>query len=706
MFPTDHVLGARRNGLNLVGMEMGAFNRVSGPVRNTDYQRFSNKLLDWYRDHGVRSVRITFTWEAVQSVLGGPVPSAAGAGYQNYWADLVDVVQRLLNRGIYVILAPWQYNGASNNTDIVYDGAPFSPASFADFWGRFAAAVNGVTGKDPRVAFDLINEPHEPVGDVGITLVTWFACAQAAITAIRAANAANTIFVPGMSFAAASKFVTNGSAAQWLATVNDPAKNVAVTVHCYEGLGSAETTVLREACNDVVVWARAHRLKVNVGEIALNAGNNGRPSFCSTFPIATGQWADWTRFCAANEDVLVGWNWWANSAGRSGWNEGDSCDGTAPNHWALTRNDGTSQTVYMDLIGASLPVARLQVRDNLADTGAEPNATTTVGWESPDIRVVQKLHLGDDVMGGEPSTIFVRVTNHGLAPSDSLNPVVRLYWAKASAGLSWPRPWEGTFRMRPTGIQFLGGRVGSPTPVGILAPGASRQIPFSWVTPDPADFHGDGHFCLLAFVTPEAAPEFAEFEGPNLNLNVLGHNDVAWRNIHVVSAGQPKLGMMVVENDTTREMLAQVGFEVLDSAGRPVDPARGQLLLTPDGAALETLRRHQTAPSALEDMGGGRFRVVDPAAGIPRLDLQPGDVVAFGVEYAPGRAAGGYAVRATQYSVEGGSRETVGGQTFVVGQVAGLTPASRRRWGSCLTWAVASAAIVLLAALFRRGRQR
>src|SRR5439155_2745853 len=105
---------------------------------------------------------------------------------------------------------------------------------------------------------------------------------------------------------------TNGSSIAWL-NLTDPGINIAVSVHCYTGLGSASPGVLSGACSAVVTWARTNGIKVNVGEIAIDAGSNGRPNFCSTFATATAQWADWNNFCAANNDVLVGWNWWANS---------------------------------------------------------------------------------------------------------------------------------------------------------------------------------------------------------------------------------------------------------------------------------------------------------------------------------------------------------------------------------------------------------
>jgi Cellulase (glycosyl hydrolase family 5) len=359
MHPTNHMLGSRRNGCNHTGMNLADFNTSSGPIRGTDYPTYSDALLDWYKRKNVKSVRFMFTWEAVQSKVMGTVPSTKSAHYLNYWADLTSVLTRLLSRDIYVTLCPWQYNAASKDTDIVYHGHRFTAVHFAAFWAKFAVAINGVTGNDQRVAFDLINEPHTHAesgarrGDIGISLSDWFLCAQAAITGIRDAGATNTIFVPGMDYADASSFTTNGSSAEWL-RLKDKEANIAVTAHCYTGLGSASPTVLRDACSELVTWARNTGLNANIGEIAINAGDNGRPVYCGDLITAQAQWADWSRFNVENNDVLVGWCWWGNSA-NGWWNEGDSCDSEGF-HWGLTVDDGSSQTIYMDLISATLPV--------------------------------------------------------------------------------------------------------------------------------------------------------------------------------------------------------------------------------------------------------------------------------------------------------------------------------------------------------------
>lgn len=676
-FPANHLLGAQRNGVNHVSMNLGAFDRAAGPVRGTDYPTYDNALLDWYQNKGMTSIRLMFTWEAVQATLGGPVP-APGANYTAYWADLTGLLTRFLARGMSITLAPWQYNPASGDTDVVYGGATFTPANFADFWGKFAAAVNAATGNDQRVAFDLMNEPHTHAesgnkpGDIGISLTDWFDSAQAAITAIRATGATNTIFVPGMRYTAASSFVSNGSAARWL-TLTDPLANLAVTVHCYSGLGTFNPTALRDACAAVVNWGRANGVKVQVGEIAIDAGPNGRPSFGSTLAIAKAQWNDWQQFCLTNDDVLIGWNWWGNSA-PGWWNQGDSQDPDGF-HWALTLDNGATQTVYATLIEATFRTPRLVLRDNLADPGTGLNVTTSVGWESPDIWVRQSADgvlVGEPILGGQPSVVYVRVTNRGGRNYPSYGTdVVQLYWAKAGAGLSWPQPWDGANPAQ-------GGAVAPSQAIGATAAGQETLLTFAWPsTPNPADYPGnDGHFCLLAVVTKAAASPFEGFKGPDLNQNVLAFSHVGWRNIHIVPVAADWLGELVVANHTDGEMVTEVAFEPLDGWAQPVDTLAGWLTLAPRGhIALERIHGLAGFTDNLQDLGHGVYRVTDPAIGIAGLALRPGEELPFRVGFAPEaeNRAGYAALRVVQYATDRGDRVPVGGQTYVFAEVDGWT---------------------------------
>jgi aryl-phospho-beta-D-glucosidase BglC (GH1 family) len=391
-FPKDHMLGSRRNGVNHVGMETPFWEGGPEPIRGTTYPLTDDALLDWYATNmGMRAVRVMICWEAIQdnpNPLPAP-PVAAGAmgaipvatgGRQIYWTDLVQLVIRLIDRGIYVAVCPWQHNPASSNTDITYRGLGFEPEHFADFWGKFATAINASIAAgfppDPRfpadaarpdrLAFDLINEPHEAVGgaDVGISFAGWQACAQQAINAIRAdAGNQNTILVEGMGFASArldrsQADLGDPESALWKGLA-DPLGNLAISVHCYEGTrilpgeAAAEkpADAMRKACDDLVGWARGHGLKVHIGEVAVDAGVGG----CSSLPQAQDKWADWNDFCRDNDDVLMGWNWWANTSKNWGWPDEGSCQVGKPDiaggrNWALTHDDGAKATVHAVLI--------------------------------------------------------------------------------------------------------------------------------------------------------------------------------------------------------------------------------------------------------------------------------------------------------------------------------------------------------------------
>lgn len=662
-FPANHLLGAQRNGVNHVSMNIGSV-PPGGPVRGTHYPLYSDALLDWYRGEGMTSARVMFTWEAVQSAAFGPVPVPGGT----YWADLTSVVTRMLARGITVVLAPWQYNPASQNTDIVYQGQPFAPAVFADFWAKFATAVNAATGNDQRVGFDLINEPHTDAesgipNDVGITLDDWFTCAQAAISAIRNAGAANTVLVPGMTWTSAKAFTTNGSAARF-AALGDPLGNLAVTVHCYSGIeapGSGSATVLRDACSALVAWARQAGVKVNVGEIAIDAGDNGFPPFGSSLVLAQQQWADWQQFCLANDDVIVGWNWWGNSA-PGWWNQGDSKHPQG-HHWGLTLDDGDTRTVYGDLIAGSLRTPRLVMRDNAADPGTGPNTTTGVSWESPDLWVRQSadgVPVAEPVLGGSPCVVHVRVGNRGAGPYPVTGTdVLALHWGKASAGLGWPQPWDGSNPVH-------GGVIAGAVAIPAIPAGGDVVLQIPWSNPpNPADYPGnDPHFCLLAAVTKAGTPFHDGFTGPHLNANVLRFSSVVSRNIHLVPVGMRAIGDLVLTNPADLLLDLEVEFEPLDPRGRPADPFDGLLTLSPRGFSPD---RIPGLGEQLEDRHDGTFGLRGTT--LRGLRLEPGATLPFGVGLAGRRLREAGAVRAVQYAVRDGVREVMGGQTFVTGAV-------------------------------------
>ena len=112
----------------------------------------------------------------------------------------------------------------------------------------------------------------------------------------------------------------------------------------------------------------------------------------------------------------------------------------------------------------------LYIRDDLADTGVEPNLSTAPKWLSPDIwvrtdplpgwspapypiatppswMVPAPVHQDPDYrspLSGKPNYVYVRIRNRGTASTGTER--LQLYWASASTGLSWdPAKVGGSF---------------------------------------------------------------------------------------------------------------------------------------------------------------------------------------------------------------------------------------------------------------------
>jgi hypothetical protein len=115
--------------------------------------------------------------------------------------------------------------------------------------------------------------------------------------------------------------------------------------------------------------------------------------------------------------------------------------------------------------GQLMAAADLFIKDCPADVGAEPNGACSVYYLSEDIWVrqnpmsgyqmvpfaadpawltsVSPLHQNPeyrDPKFSKPNYLYVRVRNRGSTASTGLERL-RVYWAKASTGLSWPAQW-------------------------------------------------------------------------------------------------------------------------------------------------------------------------------------------------------------------------------------------------------------------------
>ncbi|BAI62458.1 hypothetical protein MCP_2386 [Methanocella paludicola SANAE] len=209
---------------------------------------------------------------------------------------------------------------------------------------------------------------------------------------------------------------------------------------------------------------------------------------------------------------------------------------------------GTRGTI-LDSLGAypppgAGPVADPSISHSPDDIGDEPDSRSKLLHVSEDIWVNAGEYFADDgrpmvldhenPVHGQLNIVYVRVRNRGCMPTKG--GVVKLYWAKASTGLGWPAPWDGSVTS-----PLMGGRI-EPVdgkPIGVIEPGHSIIIPFNWYPPNPQDYSAMGadrtHFCLLARIETETVHPYGMTtpEGSSLWDNLRNNNNIAMRNITI-----------------------------------------------------------------------------------------------------------------------------------------------------------------------------
>lgn len=377
--------------------------------------------------------------------------------------------------------------------------------------------------------------------------------------------------------------------------------------------------------------------------------------------------------------------------------------------WDITTTFNTTNfkpsgifTTYPGNGGGALVEPFLVIQDNPADIGSQPNATTTNAWDSRDIWVRQTNdgktlgnNITQEVLGGQLSYVYVRISNKGITPTSGDEKII-LYWAKASTGLGWPAPWDGSNNIPSPikGEQIVQIDLSSPN---VIQPNTDGIVEFRWAgTPNPINYGGDEHFCLLArivtspapllFTDPALTPPFSYglteqlavtnplgVTNPLLISNVLNNNKIAWRNIHITGvAAKIRPGSIIVANYLSVRINAKINFELLNSQGNRVELGTDKLLIGAKGIALEQLNQTDFSRNSVEVLEDGQFSILDIENGIENIILEPGETLTLAVQYIPTKKTEGYVLRVKQFVQDGATSVLVGGQTFVDGKVKGL----------------------------------
>jgi len=293
-------------GVNLAGADFGTDQNGSGLPGNfgTQYTYPNQDEVDYFQGKNFNLIRLPFRWERLQRSLNGSFDTAE----QN---RLVSFANASTAKGMSVILDPHNY--ARYNGNLIGSGS-VSNANFADFWSRLAELFKD----NPRVIFGLMNEPSR------MPTAQWRIAANAAITSIRNTGATNLILIPGNGWTGGhswkqdwyddagtpgndSNGYPNGSNAQEMLNIVDPANNFAFDIHQYldsDFSGTSDTcvstTVGSTALAEITQWLEDHDRKAILGEFG-----GGRNATCLA------ALTDIAQFMEDNPDQWLGWAYWA-----------------------------------------------------------------------------------------------------------------------------------------------------------------------------------------------------------------------------------------------------------------------------------------------------------------------------------------------------------------------------------------------------------
>jgi len=340
------------------------------------------------------------------------------------------------------------------------------------------------------------------------------------------------------------------------------------------------------------------------------------------------------------------------------------------------RMDGILHTVRASLLAsdglvppAAVTGSDLWSKDVSDDVGAEPDASAQPMYISDDIWVrngtdgiANQDHQNPEY--GSPATnVYVRVRNRGCTGSAS--GTVRLYWAKASTGLSWPAPWDGSV----TSPALMGSAIGSQ-PVSVSA-GDDEILEFPWSPPNPADyasFGADaGHFCLLSRIETGPAPGFGMTvaETSDLYANVQNNNNIVWKNITVVGEEGGRVSAAIIGNFGDKPQKAQLVF--VTPKGEPYSIFDwGQVWFEITRETAQAWKKSDTKLHRVKRFDDTTYRVLGPGASIGPITFGARKFGVLRLRFAPS-ATKRLGVRIFTLDLQqfAGDR-LIGGQRFVV----------------------------------------
>ena len=270
-------------GVNFSGAEFGV--GTDGAFTTSATQTwFPQGHFDYFKGKGFNAVRLCLAWDLLQ-------PNATFGFAAPYQTKMQSAIDMATKDGLTVIVDIHNY---ARKNGVIIGSSALPNSAFADLWTRLANLYKGYQ----NVVFGIMNEPHD------MATSQWVSAANAAIAAIRATGATNLILVPGNYWSGSGSWTGNEMGA-----ITDSLNNWAIDVHCYlnsNGSGAVpdvvSPTILKDRITPLVTWCKANGKKFWLTETSTGPTDpNAKPAI-----------TDGLTYLANNQDVCIGWSWWAN----------------------------------------------------------------------------------------------------------------------------------------------------------------------------------------------------------------------------------------------------------------------------------------------------------------------------------------------------------------------------------------------------------
>lgn len=275
-----------------VNLPSGTFGKKHGPDKyGKGYAYPSNAESAPFLAMGMNTTRVGFIWERLQPDPLGPLNSDE----LRHLDASVDALS-----GFRLIILDVHNYGSYAGAKL--DDPERGGALLADLWTKLARHY----GSNPRIAFGIMNEPHD------IDAAVWRQISDRTVAAIRSTGARNLVLVPGTRWTGGQSWDDGGdsSNATAMRAFRDPAGNFMFEIHQYFDSDSsgtkmecADPTVGRRRLAKVTTWLRQQHAKGFLAEFGV-----------PPTPVCLQALDDTLSFLDENGDVWAGWTYWAGGA--------------------------------------------------------------------------------------------------------------------------------------------------------------------------------------------------------------------------------------------------------------------------------------------------------------------------------------------------------------------------------------------------------